>query len=101
VFEDNTDGKSIVLYKRSYTLPANSGGIKFLEDGTLIERKIAGWCATPPVAYNDYSGKWQIRNNDEIKIEVAYWGGMEHKIWKIIDVTNSSLKIEEISRETQ
>jgi hypothetical protein len=97
MYADNAEGKSIVIYEKSNALLENSEGIKFLKDGTLIERKIAGWCATPPVAYDNYSGKWTIQNDDEMKIVVTYWGGVEHKIWKIIDVTNSSLKIEILS----
>jgi hypothetical protein len=101
VYEDNTDEKAITCYyRRSDTLPDNSEGIKFLKDGTLIERKNAGWCGTPPITYDNYSGEWKIQNNDEIKIDVAYWGGMENKIWKIINITKSVLKIEIISHET-
>jgi hypothetical protein len=101
MYEYNTDGKSIVSYERSNTLPDNSAGITFLKDGTLIERKNAGWCGTPPITYGNYSGEWQIQNDDEIKIDVAYWGGMEQRIWKIIDVTNATLNIEIISQEIQ
>jgi hypothetical protein len=70
-----------------------------LNDGTLIERKIVGWCFTPPVTYDNYSGNWQIQENGDIIIEVAYWGGMEHKVWKIVDITNSFLKIEIVLKE--
>ena len=101
MYEDNTDGKSIVYYQRSNKLPANSGGIEFLKNGTLIERKNVSWCGTPPISYDNYSGKWQIQDNDKVKINVAYWGGMEHRIWRIINVTSSTLKIEIISWESQ
>jgi hypothetical protein len=101
MYEDNTDGKLIVCYRKSNALLTDSGGIEFLKNSTLIERKNAGWCGTPPVTYDNYSGKWQIQNNDEIKINVAYWGGMEYRICKIINVTDSTLKIEIISWEIQ
>ena len=101
MYEDNTEGKSIINYERSNALLDDFGGIRFLEDGTLIERKNAGWCGTPPIAYADYSGKWQILNDDEIKINVAYWGGVEHRIIKIINITESTLKIEIRLMETQ
>ena len=101
VFEYNTDGKSIYTYSRDNTLLFDSMGIQFVNNGTLIERKNAGWCATPPITYDNYSGKWKIQNSDEIEIDVFYWGGMEHRIWKIIDVTPFTLKIEWISWETQ
>ena len=101
VYVDNIEGKSIINFQRSNIISTNSGGIKFVKDGTLIERKNAGWCGTPPISYDNFSGKWQILNNDEMKIDVAFWGGMEKKIWKIIDVTRSTLKIEEISWEAK
>lgn len=97
MYEDDADGKSIVFYEKSNTLQENSPGIKFSKNGTLIERKNSGFCGTPPITYADYSGKWQIHNSDEIEIDVAYWGGMEHKILKIISITGTTLKIEIIS----
>jgi hypothetical protein len=100
-YADNTEGKTIVYYKKSKKLSTASDGVKFLRDGTLIERKNAGWCGTPPINYKDYSGKWQIQNGDEVKIDVAYWGGMEQKIWKIIEVSGSTLKIEIITWNAQ
>ena len=81
-------------------MPANSPSIKFLNDGTLIERKNSGWCGTPPIAYADFSGNWRVQNGNII-IDVAYWGGMEQRAWKIIDVTNTSLKIEINVENTQ
>ena len=93
VYEYDIYPKAVILYKRVKTLPANSSSIKFLNDGTLIERKNAGWCGTPPIVYADFSGNWRVQNKNII-IDVAYWGGMEQKTWKIIDVTNTSLRIE-------
>jgi hypothetical protein len=93
--------KVIIRYKRVKVLPVNSEGIRFLKDGTLIERKNknAGW--SPPITYDDFSGTWQIENNNDIKISVAFWGGTEHKTWKIIDVTNKILRIEMIPSDTE
>ena len=66
---------AVIRYKRVKTLPTNSPSVKFLNDGTLIERKNAGDCGTPPITYGDFSGNWQIENTNDIKIDVAYWGG--------------------------
>jgi hypothetical protein len=48
---------------------------QFNSDGTLLERKNAGWCGTPPISYADYAGYWTILNDTLLRIEVAYWGG--------------------------
>ena len=102
VYEYDIYPKAVICYERVKALPvSNSYGIKFLKNGTLIERKLAGWCATPPAVHSNYSGKWKIQNNNEIKIDVAYWGGMEHKTWKIINVTRTTLTIEIIVTDTQ
>ncbi|MCL1933814.1 MAG: hypothetical protein FWF53_08425 [Candidatus Azobacteroides sp.] len=97
-YTDNSDGKTYISYEKSDTFSVNSEGIQFLNDGTLIERKNASFCGTPPIIYADYSGNWLIQN-DSVIIDVAYWGGMEHRVWKIIRVTNASLKIEVASSE--
>ena len=94
VYEYDIYPQAVICYERVNALPANSPSIKFLNDGTLIERKNTGWCGTPPITYSDFSGNWQMENNNDIKINVAYWGGMEQKIWKIIDITTDSLRIE-------
>ena len=101
VYEYDIYPEAVICYERVETLPANSPSIKFLKNGTLIERKNAGWCGTPPITYSDFSGKWQIKNINNLKIDVAYLGGMEHKTWKIINVTNDSLKIEINVENTQ
>ena len=101
VYEYDNYPKAIICYKRVKTLPTNSPSIKFLDDETLVERKNSGDCATPPIAYGDFSGNWQIENNNEIKIDVDYWGGVEQKTWKIISVTNTSLRIEINVEDTQ
>ena len=94
VYEYDIYPIAVICYQRVKTLPANSPSIKFLNDGTLIERKNIGWCGTPPITYGDFSGNWQVENDNDIKIDVAYWGGVEQKTWKIVNVTNTSLSIE-------
>lgn len=48
---------------------------KFNINGTLVERKNAGWCGTPPVTYGDFDGTWSIQNDTILTINVGYWGG--------------------------
>jgi hypothetical protein len=67
-----------------------SDGIKFNADGTLIQRKNAGWCGTPPITYANYDGTWTKINDTIIEIKAGYWGG----------TTTSRLDIEYISSYT-
>jgi hypothetical protein len=65
-------------------------GYKFNSDGTLVERKNSGWCATPPVSYADFDGTWSMINDTVVEIKAAYWGG----------TTTSRLDIEYLSSYT-
>jgi len=95
-YSNNAEGKTVISFERASALLEDSDGIEFSKNGSLIERKNAGWCGTPPITYSNYSGEWSMQD-ENIVINVAYWGGMKHKVWKIIDVTNTTLKIEVLS----
>ena len=97
VYTSDVDEKTFISFEKTNVL-SDDFGIEFLKKGSLIERKISGWCATPPIIYADYSGNWNIEN-ENIIINVAYWGGIENRIWKIIDVTDTTLKIEVVLQE--
>ena len=92
----HADGKRFVLYERANTLSADSESIEFLENGSLIERKNAGFCGTPPVSYANYSGNWHVQNGNII-IDVAYWGGMEHRNCIVIEITGTALQMEVVN----
>ncbi|MDH6533998.1 hypothetical protein D0T51_03185 [Parabacteroides sp. 52] len=93
--EYDADSQKLILsYQKVKTLPTDSPSVKFLSDGTLIERKNASWCGTPPITYGDFSGSWKIENDNDIKIDVTYWGGSEQKTWKIINITGNTMKVE-------
>jgi hypothetical protein len=68
-------------------------GYQFNADGSLIERKISGWCGTPPVSYADYDGNWTILNDTLIQINVGYWGGKTNYTLDVESVTADSLKV--------
>jgi hypothetical protein len=82
----------VSVYSRSREF-INGYGYQFNSDGTLTERKLAGWCATPPVSYSDYAGTWAILNDTTITITDGYWGGITTYKLKIRSVTADSLRI--------
>ena len=83
---------SLIVLEKSGTLKLNEYGISFKADGKLIERKINGWCGTPPVVYSDYEGTW-TKQDSLISIEVGYWGGTSVYKWIIISVAGNKLKV--------
>lgn len=89
---------SIIVYERSNILPENEYGLEIKADGTIIERKNAGWCGTPPIAYDDFTGKW-TGNDSIINIEVMFWGGTEKLKWKIVSFDDNKLTVKQLKSE--
>jgi hypothetical protein len=80
------------VYARQQAFTQNPG-YNFKADGTLTERKNAGWCGTPPVSYADYPGTWTITNDTMLRIDDSYWGGTTGYTLIIESVTRDSLKV--------
>jgi hypothetical protein len=83
---------SLMILEKSETLNLNEYGIYFKTNGKLVERKIDGWCGTPPVVYKDYDGTWS-KQDSLISIEVGFWGGIATYNWIIISVSGNKLTV--------
>ena len=92
VYED-----SIYTYTRTESLKDNEYGLTFKANNQLVERKLAGWCGTPPPAYADYLGTW-TEVDSTLYISSFFWGGTVHYQWKIVLLDNQNL-IVKIIRE--
>lgn len=66
---------------------------KFNSDGTMIERKNSGFCATPPITYADYPGTWSMVNDTLVQISVGYWGGLARYMLDIEKVNKNFLSV--------
>lgn len=86
---DNT----LYTFSRSDSLITQEYGIKFNTDQTLIERKNAGWCGTPPVFLQDFGGTWS-REDSILSMNVEYWGGTLDRIWKIVSLDDINLSVQ-------
>ncbi len=60
---------TVYTYERASALRDDDYDIAFNSDQSLVERKNAGWCGTPPIAYSDFEGNWT--KNDSIRISVT------------------------------
>lgn len=89
---------SVMEYSKAESLKDNEYGFEFKSGQVFIERKNAGWCGTPPIAYADFEGTWQ-QYDSLLVITVDYWGGTADYEWKIISIDEHSLKIYKISEE--
>lgn len=89
---------TIMEFSKAASLKDNEYGFEFKPGQVFIERKNAGWCGTPPIAYADFEGTWQ-QQDSILTITVDYWGGTADYKWEIISVDENSLKIFKMSEE--
>jgi len=91
---------TLVTYEKANGLIENQYGICFKDGNKLIERKINGWCGTPPVTTADYEGSW-IRNNSTVEIAVGFWGGTAKYTWKVVELNKTKLVISVVKSSYQ
>lgn len=89
---------SVIRFDKSTTLKTGEYGFTFRTDQIFVERKNAGWCGTPPIAYADFDGTWAL-NDSVINIKVKYWGGTTTYRWKIIGLDAEKLIIYRLTEE--
>lgn len=89
---------TIWKYEKANSLKENDNGLYFKSGQVFIERKNAGWCGTPPIAYADFNGTW-TKNDSLIDITVDYWGGVANYRWKIISIDNNNLILCKLKEE--
>ena len=83
---------TMLRYERTAGLKENTYGFAVKAGHVFVERKIDGWCGTPPVTYYDYQGTWS-RQDSVVDVDVAYWGGTVHYQWKIVSLDEKFLTI--------
>lgn len=81
--------------KRVDELPSDKYGFTFLPDGTFIENKNAGWCGTPPITYNRFSGIWSEEEENLINVKVNSWAGIIDIDFLVIELDADELIIEQ------
>ncbi len=96
---DNGYDDDILLLKRAEKFDPSKYGFTLHSDGTFTERKNSGWCATPPVALEDFDGTWEAVSDSLITVTVGYWGGtMTYQI-RIVSLDYENLRIRYLYQE--
>ena len=90
--QEGSRGDTLFL-KRAGDLDEQSYGFTIQEDGTFIERKNSGWCATPPITYANYKGTWEVLSDSLLSITVDYWGGVMTYQIRIVSLNAEDLAI--------
>ncbi len=81
---------------RSTEFDNDKYGFSILEDNIFVERKNAGWCGTPPISYQNYTGEWKDKNETTLIIKVGYWGGITKYDLEIVSKTDGTLSVKYI-----
>ena len=87
------------LLKRAGELDEHKYGFTLKQDGTFIERKNSGWCGTPPIAYANYEGTFEVVSDSLLNITVAYWGGMMTYQIRVVSLDQEVLAIKYLYSE--
>ena len=90
IYSHSTVDASVYSRAQDFT---QTTGYRFNLDGTLIERNLSGFCATPPVSYSDYSGTWTILKENLIQVNRTNYDGPKSYKLDIQLVTTDSLKV--------
>lgn len=82
---------SLITLNTVASLSEDQYGISFYEDGTLKEIKNSGWCGTPPIAYGEFYGTWDLSSDSVLTLETTFWGGEVLLEWKILEISDKSM----------
>lgn len=88
-----------IIFMRSNSFISDGYGIYFKENRSLVERKNAGWCATPPVSYADFEGTWK-QNGNRLLLHLSYWGGWMNVEWQIVSLNEEVLIVKVIDKDS-
>ena len=85
--------ETIAVMKKAGSLDPEKYGFILKSDGTFTERKNSGWCATPPISYENYDGRWVAVSDSLLEITVGFWGGTMKYFMHVVSVDEEYLRI--------
>jgi len=92
IWENPIYKNDTIIFTKGGAKESNFYYINFMSDGSIIERKNAGWCGTPPISYSNYNGYWKMKDS-VMQISVEYWGGLSEYRWKLLSVDDGKLSV--------
>ena len=90
-YEDDT-----FIYKKAKEFDGDKAGLKFGPNGSLTIRQNMGWCATPPVTYDNFDGIWVRIDAENLTIHETYWGGERSYEMEIVSIDQDKLTVRNI-----
>ncbi len=74
VYDSYQIDSDLEIYKSEKELDPDKPGMIFEPGGKFTIRNIYGWCATPPVTYENYNGTWENISDSTTLIRYEWWG---------------------------
>jgi len=93
IWIENGYNDDISIFEKSGEFDENKYGFQLISNGKFIERKNSGWCATPPITYENYEGRWSKLSDSLINVETTYWGGTMVFDMEIVSMNQNELKV--------
>ncbi len=91
IFEEYKD--DITVLKKSNDFHSDKYGIQFNKNLSLVERRNASWCGTPPIAYDNFNGSWEMIDKNTVELNVDSWDGDMYITIEIVSLTDKKLEI--------
>jgi len=91
VFVDsNEEG---ILYESGAQFKEDKSGMEFMKDGTMVVRQNGGWCGTPPIAYENFTGTWRAISKTEFALSYKFWGGTIKSTMTVVKLNKKELVV--------
>ena len=81
IFIEDVANDTFFSIKKVKKLDHDKPGIVFKKNGKLIKRQNSGWCGTPPIAYANYDGTWELRKNT-LSLKYSFNNGEMEEEWE-------------------
>lgn len=93
---ENIAGEEIISFHRAPKFDQDKAGYAIRAKNLLISRQNSGWCATPPVAYNETQGAWE-KDGSKLLLNGIFWGGKFTNEYEIREINGEKLKLKQLS----
>ena len=91
VYSGNDD--SISIYYSTNQFEQDKPGFAIEEENVFIERT-SGWCGTPPLTFFNVEGKWEVFDDNTLKITCSNWIDENYsRLMEIAFLSDTELRI--------
>jgi len=84
---------NVQIYYSAKEFEKDKSGFEIKKNNIFIERT-SGWCGTPPVSFYNVEGRWELYNQNILKITTKSWISDDYiRLMEIVSETNEELEV--------